>query len=53
MKQKLKIGLLLNSYKVPLWEYVLIEELLKSNYCDIELIITNNKKNLKELLFKK
>ena len=47
MKQKLKIGLLLNSYKVPLWEYVLIKELLKSNYCDIELIITNNKKKLK------
>ena len=53
MKQKLKIGLLLNSYNVPLWEYILIEELLNSNYCDIELIIINNKKKPKKTFFQK
>ena len=42
MKQKLKIGLLINSYQWPLWQYYLIDRLIKSNYENIELIIKKN-----------
>jgi len=51
--KKLRIGLLLNSYKIPLWEYILIEKLINSNYATVELVIKNNQKKIKKTLFQK
>ena len=40
-KKILKIGLLLDSYELPLWEYTLIKRLINSHYAKIDLIIIN------------
>ena len=42
MTKKLKIGLLINSTDLPLWEFQLIERLKKSNYAKIDLVILND-----------
>lgn len=53
MSQKLRIGILMNSYKLPLWQYILIERLINSNYASINLVVVNeNKKTEKTLLIK-
>lgn len=41
MKEKLKIGLLLNSYIVQAWEYKILEELVHSDYAEIILVVKN------------
>ena len=39
MKPKLKIGLLVNSFNLPLWEYELINTLVSSYYAEIVLVV--------------
>ena len=53
MKQKLKIGLLVNSNYVSAWEYAMLERIKKSSYAQIDLIIENNIEAPKHSLFQK
>lgn len=53
MRQKLRIGLLLNSYELPLWEHVLIERLINSGYAAIELVILNDTKSIEKTFLKR
>ena len=48
MRQKIKVGLLLDSFELPLWEFILIERLMNSYYASIEVVILNEKKNSKK-----
>jgi len=41
-KQKLRIGLLMETYNLPLWEYTLVKRLIESHYASIELLIFKN-----------
>ena len=51
MSKKLRVGLLLDSYELPLWEYVLVERLITASYASINLVILNtNQKSGKGLL---
>lgn len=47
MEKRLKIGLLLDSYTVPRWQFTTIERLQKSSYIDDILIILQNNKEKK------
>jgi len=47
MKNKLKIGLLIDSTKIPYWAYSMIEKINKSNYAQIDLLIINDVKQIK------
>jgi len=51
MHQKLRIGLLMDSFDVPAWAYVMLEKMIKSNYGTIELIVLNDIKKEKRNLF--
>jgi len=53
MKQKLKIGLLVNSNYVSAWEYVMLERIRESSYAQIDLIIENNAEAPKHSLLQK
>ncbi len=53
MKNKIKIGLLIDSYKLTLWQYIIIQKLIYSDYADIELIIKNNRKKSRKTLLTK
>jgi hypothetical protein len=48
MKEKLRIGLLMNSYIIDAWIYQLINKIQESDFANITLIVLNNskKKNL-------
>jgi hypothetical protein len=54
---KLKIGLLIDSYNLVLWEFILIKKLIESNYASVELVIVNTsikpKKTFDKILFNK
>ncbi len=53
MSKKLRIGLLMNSYELPLWEFILVERLINSYYASIEVVILNESiKHEKTLLQK-
>ncbi|CAA6809736.1 MAG: Unknown protein [uncultured Sulfurovum sp.] len=52
MKKKIKIGLLINTYNLPIWEYIIIRKLMNSHHSDIKLIIKNDTRNNKKLLKK-
>jgi len=41
-RQKLKVGLLLDSYSVPAWFYEMIGWIVKSDYAEISLVVMNN-----------
>ena len=41
MKKKLKIGILLNGYDLPAWQYKIIEELTLSDFAGISLVVRN------------
>jgi len=41
-KKKLRIGLLMDSFDLPLWEYLLINRLIQSNYATIELLVVKD-----------
>ena len=45
MNEKLKIGLLINSTNLPLWEIFLIERLKRSDYASLDLIVLNDSDN--------
>lgn len=47
-KPKLGIGLILNSFDVPLWTYLLITKLKESNHASISVIIHNSKPSLNQ-----
>ena len=52
--QKLKIGLMLDTKRsLQDWEINLFQNLLSSKYCEIKLIISNNKKIEKIFFFHK
>ena len=40
-KRKLRIGLLLDSLSVPAWIYFMLENIKKSNFAEINLVILN------------
>ena len=44
MKRKLNVGLLVDGNNVAAWQYKLIDQINKSSYADIALIIENEKK---------
>ena len=39
MKEKLKIGLLINDFYIPAWAYEMVNQIEKSNYASIALIV--------------
>lgn len=41
-KEKLKIGLLIKRYQMANWQFKVIEELKKSVFAEISLVIINN-----------
>jgi hypothetical protein len=44
-KEKIKVGLLLDSYSIPAWEYLMLEKIIKSNVANIQIIVKNNSDN--------
>jgi hypothetical protein len=42
-KLKLKVGLLLNDTQIPAWAYHMVEQIQKSNYAEISLLVLRNK----------
>lgn len=52
MSQKLRVGLLMDSNELPLWEFILIERLINSYYASVELVILNEKKKTRKSLLK-
>jgi len=42
MDKKLRIGLLMDSFNVPNWIYVMLEKIIQSDYAKIELVILND-----------
>ena len=53
MKNKLRIGILLDDYLVPSWAFKMIDEINQSNHSEIVLVIKNDKSIIKESLFKR
>ena len=53
MSQKLRIGLLMDSNELPLWEFILIERLINSYYASVELVILNENRKTKISLLKR
>lgn len=43
MKDKFSIGLLINDFVLPYWEYKVIKELISSDFAEIAVIIKHNK----------
>jgi hypothetical protein len=39
--QKLKLGLLLDSFSVPAWEYSIIQRITKENFSEFALVVLN------------
>jgi len=40
-RKRLKVGLLINSYNLYLWEYILINKLIHSHYASIDVVVIN------------
>ena len=40
-RKVLKVGLMINSYNLFLWEYILINKLINSHYASIDLVVIN------------
>ena len=53
MRQKLKIGILVNSENISAWEYEMLDRIEKSSYAEIALIVENNIKKPKQSFFQK
>ena len=47
MSQRLRLGLLMNSYELSFWEYVLVERLMNSHYASIELLVLSDDNSVK------
>ena len=53
MNRKLKIGLLLDSYQVPLWFAYMIEKIIEEGFAEISLIVLNqSEKKQKKIFFR-
>jgi hypothetical protein len=50
-KRKLKIGLLIDSYNVPLWAYKMIEYMVLSDFSEVSLIVRKQKNKQKQQSF--
>jgi hypothetical protein len=37
----LKLGILLDSWEIPAWQYVMLENIRRSNYADLSLVVLN------------
>ncbi|MCB0464008.1 MAG: hypothetical protein R2816_08140 [Flavobacteriaceae bacterium] len=48
IKQKLKIGLLLNQYNVPHWTYKMIENIQNSSHSEIVLVVKKEQNSIKK-----
>src|ERR1700754_3053757 len=55
MKEKLRIGVLLDSYDLPAWIYKMMDEILSSPACSVVLVVKNKTIETKptESFFKK
>jgi hypothetical protein len=42
MKEKLKVGILLDNYLIPAWVYKLLEEIIHSDFAEIKLLVRNS-----------
>nr|WP_298927232.1 hypothetical protein [uncultured Allomuricauda sp.] len=52
--QKIKVGLLINDYNIPAWEYHLVKQINESPHSEISLIVRKlGKQNQKESTFQK
>jgi len=51
--KKLRIGLLLDSFTIPAWAYMMLEKILKSDFARIELIVLNDIQKENKSLLKK
>jgi len=47
-KKKLRLGLLLDSFEVPAWIYLMLKKIQKSDYAEINLIVLNDIPNEKK-----
>ena len=47
MRNKIKIGILLNNYFVANWAYKMIEEINNSSFAEIVLVVKNESKKKK------
>jgi hypothetical protein len=45
--KKIKVGLLIDKYDLPLWEHIMISRIISSKYASIELIILRKEKEVK------
>ena len=52
-QSKLKVGLLINSYKLPLWEYILIDRIIQSHYASINLVVINQNNKVNSTFMEK
>jgi len=52
MKEKLKIGILLNDFSIPSWQYSIINDIKISDFADIVIVIKNNPEHSKSGLRK-
>jgi len=51
--KKIQIGLLVDNFEVPRWVYQMTEQIIKSDYADVSLIIVNEKFSTRRSLFQK
>lgn len=52
MMDKLKVALLLDSFEIPAWEFLMLEKIISLDFVSIDLVIINNA-NCKKTLTKK
>jgi hypothetical protein len=53
MKRKIRVGILIDSFKIPAWIYEILIQINKSNYAELVLIIKNDTEQNKTTLFNK
>jgi hypothetical protein len=53
MKERLRIGLLLDSFEVPAWTYLMLAKIKDSDYARIELVILDNRQKEKQSFWKR
>ncbi len=50
-KKKLRIGLLVDSYIIPAWAYLMLDRIKQSDYADINLVVLNTSEETKKEFF--
>ena len=51
MKNKLRVGILLDSNDIPAWSYQMLKEIKESSYAEIVLVVKNNPKKENKISF--